>query len=100
MHIYLKKFGIILTSRQFGKEALAAIGPSLEMLENEEKLIIDFEGVEVFSPSWGDEFLTPLVNKYKERAALVNTRNSSVQATLKILEKIHNFKFTIEDKQE
>lgn len=100
MRVYLKKFDTILTSRQFGKEAFAAFAPSLDMLENGEKLLIDFEGVEVFSPSWGDEFLTPIVDKYKKKVVLRNTQNPSVQATLKILEEIHNFKFVIEGKEE
>ncbi|MEA3272665.1 MAG: STAS-like domain-containing protein [Patescibacteria group bacterium] len=98
MNIYLKKFGTLLTSRQLGKEAFAIFKISLNKLKHGEKLIIDFEGVEVFSPSWGDEFLTPLINQYGERLVLKNTKNASVQATLDMLEKIHGYKFTIDKK--
>lgn len=96
MTIYLKKFGAILTSRQSGNEAFAAFEPSLNEINTNEKIIIDFEGVDVFAPSWADEFLTLLINKYKNELSFKNTDNISVQETLKFLEKIHNYKFIIE----
>lgn len=96
MIIELKKFGTILTSRQSGKEALSAFGPSLNMLAKDEEVILDFEGVEAFSPSWGDEFLTPLISQYKNNVILKNTGNASVRETLKFLEEIRKYKFRIE----
>lgn len=93
MHIMLKKFGTTLTSRQLGKEAFAAFRPRLADLPSNEKLEIDFEGVNTFSPSWGDEFLTPLVNDYEDRMVLMNTQNLSVKATLKLLENINKKSF-------
>ncbi|HOZ55953.1 MAG: hypothetical protein BWY51_00361 [Parcubacteria group bacterium ADurb.Bin316] len=91
MVIALKKFGTILTSRQMGKEASAAFRPSLSNLKKDEIIEIDFEGVSVLSPSWGDEFLTPLILEYKDRLILKNTKNPSVQATFKTLKEIHRF---------
>lgn len=93
MKIYLKKFGTTLTSRQAGKEALSAFQPSLSETGTSEPLEIDFEGVITFSPSWGDEFLTPLQKKFGERLTTEHTNNPSVQATLELLEKIHLVKF-------
>jgi len=93
MKIYLKKFGTTLTSRQAGKEAFLAFQPSLKTMEGDEPVEIDFEGVVTFSPSWGDEFLTPLEQEFRERLTLENTANPSVQATLELLEKIHAIKF-------
>ena len=87
MVIELKKFGTTLLSRQTGREAFSALQPLLKNLPENEKLEIDFDGVLTFSPSWGDEFLTPLLNTYGERLILKNTINPSVQATLEILEK-------------
>lgn len=94
MIIYLKKFGTTLISRQTGREAFLALQPLLHDVKDNEKIEVDFDGVFVFSPSWGDEFLTPLINIYGERMVLKNTKNSSVQATLDILEKTNgkNFK--------
>lgn len=94
MTIKLKKFGTTLTSRQFGKEALLAFGPTLNKISNKEKLEIDFKGVITFSPSWADEFLRPLFKKYGKRMILKNTDNVSVRDTLEFLEEVHGFKFS------
>ena len=91
----LKKFGTTLTSRQLGRESFAAFNPHLAELHDNEKLEIDFEGVNTFSPSWGDEFLTPLANNYKDRVVLMNTQNPSVKLTLGLLEDINKKKFLI-----
>jgi len=95
MIIELKKFGNLLTSRQFGKEALAALNSQLPK-ENTEKIIIDFLDVTTFSPSWGDEFLSPLQRKYQNNLFLKNTNNPSVKATIEILEETNQVKFQME----
>ena len=51
--------------------------------------------VVTFSPSWGDEFLSPLFRKYGARLILINTSNPSVRATLELLEKINQKSFTV-----
>ena len=93
MKIYLKKFGTTLTSRQAGKEAFLAFRPLLSEASTDKLLEVDFEGVVTFSPSWGDEFLTPLQKESGERLVLEHTENPSVQATLALLEKIHQINF-------
>jgi len=95
MTIFLKKFGTTLNGRQFGKESFAAFESSLRDVNSDEEIIVDFEGVITFTPSWGDEFLGPLFNRFGERLVLKNTENASVQATLKLLEKVYkkNFKW-------
>ena len=95
MHIELKKFGTTLTSRDGGKESYNALQPSLISLKDDEELIVDFSGVDTFSPSWGDEFLTNLFNKYKDRLVLINTSNPSVVATLEMLSAIKGIKFNL-----
>jgi len=95
MLIELKKFGNLLTSRQLGKESLAALSPQLPK-ENTEKIIIDFLDVTTFSPSWGDEFLSPLQQKYQNNLFLKNTSNASVKATIEILEETNQVKFQVE----
>jgi len=87
MHlIQLKKFGEILTSRQSGKEAYLALQPLLQNASEKEIVEIDFEGVKVLTPSWADEFLTPLEKIYGLK--YLNTENSSVKATLEMLKKL------------
>ena len=56
---------------------------------------VDFDGVITFTPSWGDEFLTPLLNRFKNNLLLLNTKNPSVQATLDILQQIGGVKYTL-----
>ena len=94
MIISLEKFGTTLISRQTGREAFAAFKPSLGVSANE-NLEVDFNGVITFSPSWGDEFLTPLLREYGDRLILKNTQNLSVKATIEILEQINKRKFIV-----
>jgi len=89
MRIALKKFGTTLTSRQAGSEALKALQPQLREIADHEHIEIDFEGVLTLSPSWGDEFLTPLIQQFGERLMLLPSDNLSVQATNALLQKIH-----------
>lgn len=95
MTIQLKKFGVTLTSRQLGKEALAAFSPSLAAAGDKETIEVDFTGVNTFSPSWGDEFLTPLKNKYGPKLILKYSDNPSVVATLQLLEEVNGYKFNV-----
>jgi len=97
MTIFLRKFGTTLTGRQFGRESFAAFNPSLKKVKNDEKIVVDFEGVMTFTPSWGDEFLSFLLNEFGKRLTLKNTDNLSVQATLKLLQKVHRINFRIEE---
>ena len=97
MTIFLRKFGTTLNSRQSGRESFAAFEPSLRKVKNNEKVIVDFEGVVTFTPAWGDEFLSSLLNRFGEYLILKNTSNLSVETTLKFLEKVHKINFKIEN---
>jgi len=97
MIISFKKFGTTLNGRQFGRESFAAFNSSLKNIGKDENVIVDFDGVVTFTPSWGDEFLNPLVSKFGKRLTLKNTKNPSVQASLKILEEVYNKKFKIQN---
>jgi hypothetical protein len=85
MKIELSKFGTTLISRELGSEAFKAFQPILRKISDNENLEIDFSGVLTLSPSWADEFLTPLSSQLGERLVLLPTDNLSVHATLKIL---------------
>ena len=87
MIIQVKKFGTTLVSRPSGKEAWLAFQPVLNEISNEEDIIVDFSDVIVLTPSWADEFLTPLRERFKIRVKLRSTDNPSVIATLAILVK-------------
>ena len=95
MRIELKKFGTTLISRQSGKEAFSAFRSSITLVKQNEAVEVDFDGVITFSPSWGDEFLTPLLNLFGNRLVLLSTNNPSVKITIKLLEDINNKSFKI-----
>lgn len=95
MEIKLAKFGSTLVFRDRGREAFAAFEPSLKHYSTSDDLVIDFEGVLTFTPSWGDEFLSPLFERYGRKLVLKNTTNSSVKATLKILNETKKFDFNV-----
>jgi hypothetical protein len=89
MKLQLEKFGKTLISRELGSESFKAFQPTLRELPKDEELEIDFSGVLTFSPSWADEFLSPLLNQLGDRLLLLPSDNLSVQATLKILQKVN-----------
>ena len=82
-------------SRELGSEAFKAFQPTLFELPPSDELEIDFSGVLTLSPSWADEFLSPLLEELAERLMLLPSDNLSVQATLKILQEANKrpFKF-------
>lgn len=87
MTIQIKKFGTTLVSRPAGNEAWLAYQPRLHTVSVDEEIMVDFDGVFVLAPSWADEFLTPLRERFGKRVTLKNTDNASVRATLTILDK-------------
>lgn len=93
MRITLNKFGTILTSRQSGREAYAAFQPTLHALPKDQPVEIDFDGIVALSPSWADEFLTPLRTVFGERLLLLASANSSVRGTVEFIESITGAKY-------
>ena len=95
MKLQLEKFGKTLISRELGSEALKAFQSTLRVLSEDEELEVDFFGVLTLSPSWTDEFLSPLLNQLGDRLILLPSDNLSVQATLKILGEVNKRPFRI-----
>ena len=93
MQIQLKQFGETLSSREAGKEAYTGFLSTLAALGSTEIIEIDFTGLSSLSPSWGDEFLSPLAKKLGDHLILLQTQNLSANATLDLLEDIHGIKF-------
>lgn len=85
MIIQLNKFGTTLVSRPSGKEAWLAFQTTLNDVGENENITVDFDDVIVLTPSWADEFITPLKTRFSNRITLINTENPSVIATLAIL---------------
>lgn len=84
MIIQLVKYGTVLTSRPAGREAY--LTAQAYLLSGKPKTIeIDFTGVKVISPSWADDFLTPLKKKYGEKLIFLPSDNPSVKASLRMI---------------
>ena len=85
MRIEIKKFGDKLVSRPAGREAFLAMSAYLiKDIKIDELIEIDFADVKVLAPSWADEVITKLAEKFNN-IKLLNTENVTVQATLKTL---------------
>jgi hypothetical protein len=93
MKLRLEKFGKTLISRELGSEAFKALQPTLSKFSKDEELEIDFSGVLTLSPSWSDEFLSPLLDKLGDRLILLPSDNLSVHATLRILQEANKRSF-------
>ena len=92
MRIELKKFGEVLISRPAGREAFLAMSAYLiKDIREDEKIEVDFRGVKALAPSWADEVITKLAEKFKN-VKLINTDNATVQTTLKILREYSKLK--------
>ena len=92
MRIEIQKFGDKLVSRPAGREAyLAMESYSLNDLPADELIEIDFSGVKALTPSWADEVITKIAERFKN-VKLLNAENETVQATLKTLREYSDLK--------
>lgn len=57
------------------------------------KIKVDFTDVKTLTPSWADEFITKLVDRFGNRVVLELSDNPSVKATLEFLTEIGALKF-------
>lgn len=91
MRIEIKKFGTILVSHPDGREAFLAMSAYLTKDSDIDEVVeLDFAGVQALAPSWADEVLTKLKSEGRT-IKLLNTENSSVQATIKTLQEFSAF---------
>lgn len=92
MKIEIKKYGDKLVSRPAGREAFMAMESYLlKDLSKDEPIEIDFFGVKALTPSWADEVITKIAERF-ENVKLLNTENATVQATLKTLREYSGLK--------
>jgi hypothetical protein len=87
MNIEMVKFGDLLISRPAGKDAWLGIQSMLKNTTQKEQVTLDFKGVSVLTPSWMDEFYTPLKKKYK-KVKTINIKSSVISETIKFLESL------------
>lgn len=88
MRIEMKKFGTLLNSRPAGSEAASRLFQIINGT-NDNKIVIDFDGVEILTPSFADEFLTQIEERYStaKTIKIINTNTKIVKETLKAIGK-------------
>lgn len=90
MKVEIKKFGEILTSRPAGREAGLAMRAYLKP-KARERIELDFSDVLAVGPSWLDEVLSILREKFgKERVVCLPKGNPSVEQSLRVIEEQHD----------
>lgn len=85
MRIPIRKYGDLLVSRPAGREAVAAMLAYLPPVAPDEPVELDFTGVLAVAPSWLDEVLTGLRERYGARVACLPSPNASLAASLDAL---------------
>lgn len=84
--IEIKKYGTFLVSRPEGRDAALVIKHQVLPLVNNDSIIIDFEGVNVMTPSWLDEVMQEIVLKFpKDKIVFKNILPGSVEESLKLV---------------
>jgi hypothetical protein len=76
------KFNTVLNGRPAAKEAASRIQQIVNGSADKEDIILDFEGVEVLTPSYADEILQELKKKYSSNKIKVINTSPSVSETM------------------
>ena len=81
------KFGKLLNSRPAGREAGLRIIQIINGSAEQENIILDFKDVEILTPSFADEFLHMLRDKYgTEKIKIENAISQTVVDSIKAVE--------------
>lgn len=86
----MSKFNNVLNGRLSAKEAALRIQQIVNGSAEREDVILDFNGVEVLTPSYADELLRVLREKYGSEK--VKTANAS-QAVSETLQAVNDFAY-------
>jgi alkyl hydroperoxide reductase subunit AhpC len=83
----MSKFGTLLNSRPTGKEESLRLVQIINGSAEKQPIILDFSGVEILTPSYADELLHFLWNKYgKENIKIENIQTPVVEDAIKVIE--------------
>ncbi len=84
MRIQMNKFGTLLNGRPAAREAVLRMYQLINGSAAKEDIILDFAGVEILTPSYGDELLHGLQEHYgPEKVKTENAETNTVKDTLK-----------------
>lgn len=86
MTIQMVKFGALLNSRPAGREAALRIVQIVNGSASEKNIILDFTNVEILTPSFADELLHLLWDKYGvEKVKIENTMTQTVADSIEAI---------------
>ena len=92
---FLKKFDSFLLDRDMGKDALDIFLKQMgNALKNKEKIFFDFSEIQVFTPSFCDEFFTDLVKEYPKSIIIDENVSHAFKVAFETVEKTTDVKFT------
>jgi len=77
MRLEIKKFGKILNSRSAGKEAVLRVKQIVNGYKDINEIVLDFNGVEIMSPSFADEFVNGIKREYEDREIKIENAESN-----------------------
>lgn len=86
MKIALVKFGDLLISRPAGREAALVVQAYFQPTTADELIELDFTGVQVVAPSWLDEFLQGLRQRFGDRVRCLPSDNPTVIESLAVIQ--------------
>lgn len=86
MIVQMLKFNTVLNGRPSAKEVVLRIQQIVNGSAEKEDVIIDFNGVEILTPSFADELLHGLREKYgHDKIKIINT-SPAASETIKIID--------------
>ena len=85
----MQKFGVLLNSRPAAREASLRLIQLINGAGSKEGVVLDFDGVEILTPSYADELLRSLKEKYGSSKVLVENANTeAVRSTLDAIQEL------------
>lgn len=81
------KFGSLLNSRPSAREDFLRMLQIINGSGEKEGVVLDFEGVEIMTPSYADELVSSLKGRYgQDKVVIENARTAAVHDTLQAIE--------------
>ena len=93
MTVQMIKFGKLLNGRPAGKEAALRIVQIINGSAGQEDIVLDFSEVEILTPSFADEVMHALADKYG--AKRIKTENTNTPTVVEVLDAVENETLTI-----
>ncbi len=86
MTVQMSKFNNVLNGRPVAREAALRIQQIVNGSAKTEDVVLDFTGVEVLTPSYADELLTVLKEKYGAEKIKIINPSAAISETLQAIE--------------